>query len=224
MKICIGGEEMERQAVVRVGSALPCCQLVVRWTGRSSQGSLQWFPLHSYLCFAFGGISGLWFQGNSSPLPISMAKLPIEETSLFSSLQLSTNPAQRQSDRHSLQRHELLENKICPSNLPFGAHQCHGARQLQLGCSQLSDPPRQLWLGMDTQLSQLLGSFLGPQSSAGISNQALKLPSSSSCSDGRMEDGTLGTRLCPCSAGSAPLKDLVSSTERNPLPQDPVSL
>lgn len=98
MKIHTGGEERGSWAVFVVGLALPHCRLVVRWMGRRSQGSLQWFPLTQLSLVCFWGIAGLCPQGNSFLLPISTAKLPGEETGLFSSLQLK----QRQRDWHSL--------------------------------------------------------------------------------------------------------------------------
>lgn len=87
----------------------------------------------------------------------------------------------------------MLENKIHPSNLQLGAH-------------QLPVLPESCTSGALGSLILCGSSFLEPQSSAGFSSQTLKLPLSGSCSEGRMEDGTSGMRLCPCSAGSAPLK------------------
>lgn len=80
MKICTGGEGTGSRAMVVAGSALSHCQLVTGWIGRRSQGSLQWFPLPQLSLFCFWGIARLWLQGNSSLLPIRMAKLPGEET------------------------------------------------------------------------------------------------------------------------------------------------
>lgn len=152
--------------MVGVGSAVPHCQLVARWTERSSQGSLQWFPCHSVLLGASLGygsreISPCFLHSKTACCGTQLVILP---SALI-------HPAQRQRERYFLQRQELLKNKICPSNLWFETPGARGTRELQLRCSRLSDPPRQLCLGMDTQLPQLLDSFLRPQSSAGAPNR-----------------------------------------------------
>lgn len=144
-----------------------------------------------------------------------MAKAPFKETSL--TLRLSTNPARRQRGRHSLQRQGLLKIRspqaICSCHSSCPRCPRAAAQVLSvLGSSQAA-------LAGHGHTTQALGSFLGPQSSAGVSSQALEPLSSGSCSKGRMEDDAPGRKLCPYSAG----RSLLSRTWC-PALEKPVSL
>lgn len=157
------------------------------------------------LCFA-GGITGLWLQGNFSLLwlwkPASYSSFRSHES----------QQAQRQRDWL------FCRGKNC-SKIRSAQAICGLRQQVPVApesCS--SDALGSLILqGTDTQFPQLLASFLSLQSSSGLLT-GFEGDLGQPLQRGQGEDSS-GARLCPCSAGSAALQELVSSTEKPSAPQ-----
>lgn len=133
------------------------CWFVGTGTEHSSQGSHQWFPCHSVLLGTSLGYGSREFS------PCSL-----HSKDAFCGNQLVILPSALMKPSKHRERGIGISCRGKNCSKVKTAQAICGLRQLR--CSRLSDLPRQLCQGTDTQfcVSQLLDSFLRLQSRAGV--------------------------------------------------------